>query len=511
MRKFDVTKGCQNQSTGVLGGCYLLCIAIAYALYQTQVLSAGGPPIMGALSWLPADYHFRSITRNYYDILFIVLLSFQFMVSWEFIRSRAGRGLILAISAGTLGMALGVALGAPWPFSTSLQQLGGWNWNRMEPVFALQAGAMLLPWLLRDRSQIHIVRSPLGWAVRSAFWRWGAGLLIFSLVLAITYAHPFYGSKYYENWRITCGYLYSAYLFLGFPYALITARYRGHRYEHRVDAGFVLLLILRGMVKRIWRPGYTGLRRILNDRRNLALLRDLGVKLFFVPLMVVFLFNEFGQLSTFLGRYLDGSGRIGVHWKLSFDAAYWVLFHSLFVVDVGLGLIGYCASSRWLDNKSRSVDPTMSGWLVALICYPPFNGVANGYLPYGPTGFSTAYWIFQSVWLEVGLKTFSLVLYAVYVWATMAFGLRFSNLTHRGILTQGPYALIRHPAYACKNLAWWATSITNFNNPMQFLFLGAWNFIYYLRAMTEERHLRQDPDYRSYCKHVRHRFIPGLW
>ena len=44
---------------------------------------------------------------------------------------------------------------------------------------------------------------------------------------------------------------------------------------------------------------------------------------------------------------------------------------------------------------------------------------------------------------------------AVYAWATVAFGFRFSNLTHRGILTHGPYAWTKHPAYVSKNLFWW--------------------------------------------------------
>ncbi|HBR82737.1 MAG TPA: protein-S-isoprenylcysteine methyltransferase, partial [Erythrobacter sp.] len=44
----------------------------------------------------------------------------------------------------------------------------------------------------------------------------------------------------------------------------------------------------------------------------------------------------------------------------------------------------------------------------------------------------------------------------VYAWATFAFGLRFSNLTYRGVLTNGPYRFTRHPAYVSKNLFWWA-------------------------------------------------------
>ena len=50
----------------------------------------------------------------------------------------------------------------------------------------------------------------------------------------------------------------------------------------------------------------------------------------------------------------------------------------------------------------------------------------------------------------------------------MAFGIRFSNLTHRGILTHGPYAFSRHPAYLSKNLFWWISTIP-------FLTTGSWS------------------------------------
>ena len=34
--------------------------------------------------------------------------------------------------------------------------------------------------------------------------------------------------------------------------------------------------------------------------------------------------------------------------------------------------------------------------------------------------------------------------------------------------------------------------------------------IYYMRAITEERHLARDPEYRLYMKKVPYRFIPGV-
>jgi protein-S-isoprenylcysteine O-methyltransferase Ste14 len=38
-----------------------------------------------------------------------------------------------------------------------------------------------------------------------------------------------------------------------------------------------------------------------------------------------------------------------------------------------------------------------------------------------------------------------------------------------------------------------------------------WNCVYFMRAMTEERHLLQDPDYHAYCKKVPYRFVPGIF
>jgi protein-S-isoprenylcysteine O-methyltransferase Ste14 len=95
-------------------------------------------------------------------------------------------------------------------------------------------------------------------------------------------------------------------------------------------------------------------------------------------------------------------------------------------------------------------------------------------------------------------------LIAVYAWATVAFGIRFSNLTHRGILTHGPYAWSRHPAYLSKNLFWWLATLPFFattggsDAARATVLMGVVSGIYYWRAKTEERHLGQDPAYQAY-------------
>jgi protein-S-isoprenylcysteine O-methyltransferase Ste14 len=98
------------------------------------------------------------------------------------------------------------------------------------------------------------------------------------------------------------------------------------------------------------------------------------------------------------------------------------------------------------------------------------------------------------------------LLTGIYAWATVAFGLRFSNLTHRGILTHGPYAWSKHPAYLSKNAFWWLATmpfLATTQNPVDAIrntvVLALVSGVYYWRARTEERHLGADPAYREYA------------
>ncbi len=94
------------------------------------------------------------------------------------------------------------------------------------------------------------------------------------------------------------------------------------------------------------------------------------------------------------------------------------------------------------------------------MCYPPFILMGDGdVLDYRHNGAEWAFWLQGHdalLWVWAGALVF---LTAVYAWATVAFGLRFSNLTYRGVLTNGPYAFTRHPAYLSKNTYWWLASL----------------------------------------------------
>jgi protein-S-isoprenylcysteine O-methyltransferase Ste14 len=185
------------------------------------------------------------------------------------------------------------------------------------------------------------------------------------------------------------------------------------------------------------------------------------------------------------------------------------LFEFLFVIDVQIGTVGYLLTLRPLDAHIRSGNPFLAGWLAALVCYPPFvfgfmgNG---GVLQYEYQTAGWGYWMqghAAVLWVWAAGLT---VLTAIYAWATMAFGIRFSNLTYRGVLTNGPYRFTRHPAYLSKNLFWWCTAMPFFvtnGSAMEAVrntvFLGCVSAIYFWRAKTEEAHLlAEDPKYRAY-------------
>lgn len=219
------------------------------------------------------------------------------------------------------------------------------------------------------------------------------------------------------------------------------------------------------------------------------------IKAFFLPLMFVYLTNNLANLAHWQMPTLND---VFMRW---YDLAYLIIM----TLDLGFAAVGYIFSMRLFDTHLRSADPTVLGWLVALMCYQPFYSVIGPYYMNYDDGFHWNIWLHGQIWLQAAWGTVVLLLLSVYTWATVAFGVRFSNLTHRGILTHGPFRFTKHPAYVTKNLSWWLIAIpfisaqggwVAFHNCLLLLLL---NGLYYLRAITEERHLSQDPVYVEYA------------
>jgi protein-S-isoprenylcysteine O-methyltransferase Ste14 len=250
------------------------------------------------------------------------------------------------------------------------------------------------------------------------------------------------------------------------------------------------------------RDAYWHVGRLLLGKRDFAWgiignhARGWLIKGFFLPLMFVYLCHTLGDASRFIA---PGETTSFIPW-------YEFLYNLSYTVDLVFATIGYILTLRIIDSHMRSTDASMLGWAVALICYHPFYSLICGqYLNYD--GNST----FWGPWLA-GLPTFQVLwgsviiaLLVVYAWVAITFGCHFSNLTHRGILTNGPFRYTKHPGYIAKNLSWWLISIPFVSTrgwPFALrscLLLLCTNGVYFMRARTEERHLSADPDYVAYA------------
>ncbi|MET0307654.1 MAG: DUF1295 domain-containing protein [Sphingomonas sp.] len=224
-------------------------------------------------------------------------------------------------------------------------------------------------------------------------------------------------------------------------------------------------------------------------------LRSWTVKGFFLAFMLSIVAPGFGEFV---------SANYSQAWRDPVALAN-VCITFMFLVDVAFATAGYILTFRPLDSHIRTANPHAGAWAAALICYPPFVLMADGGpLDYHQGSADWTYWYAGHPWVLGAVGVVLVGLTAIYAWATVAFGMRFSNLTHRGVLTHGPYAWSRHPAYLSKNLFWWFSTLP-------FLATTGWvdgirnaavmacvSGVYYWRARTEEKHLGADPAYRDY-------------
>jgi len=347
-------------------------------------------------------------------------------------------------------------------------------------------------------------------------------LLLLGIVVAFFHTAGEYGFRkeapYYKAWFRFLDMVVIGYLWAGLPYVILTRAFKHDPEADRRDAAWLLGRLLAFPVAKL-----TGLKTIKPDfsEADKKIVRALLVKLFFTPLMTVFFIGQFPHLISNVGYLLDnlpGAIASGNYSHRVFNSDFFnISIAFIFSIDVALAWCGYVVNSRWVDNQTASAEPSVLGWVVCIVCYPPFQMFLGLY--YSSPG-EREVLRFDNQWM-ISIFTFMMVCsYIVYMSATLWFGVRFSNLTNRGIIRKGPFAYIRHPAYASKNFAWWCVMfpaiLYNATHTgievaiMQTLGLMLMTWIYYMRAMTEERHLSADPMYGDYCKQVKYRFIPGV-
>lgn len=272
------------------------------------------------------------------------------------------------------------------------------------------------------------------------------------------------------------------------------------------------------LLRRPLEPGMTQEER--------AAILNIAVKAIFVPLMTIWVMSNAANAMNAVGNTIANRQLPFMEWY--WRHLHWAFFWCLLMVDTLWFWFGYLVEHPRLGNTIRSVEPTFLGWLVTLACYPALNiwtGQLLGWYasdqPQVLANFGNSA-AAQVMMVVMGLAV--IVLMGIYAWASVALGFKASNLTNRGTVSDGPYRWVRHPAYASKNAAWilsglvplaaalWQTPWAGLAHAgVIALSLVSWAFIYHLRALTEERHLGMDPEYRDYCSRVRWRYVPGVY
>jgi protein-S-isoprenylcysteine O-methyltransferase Ste14 len=302
---------------------------------------------------------------------------------------------------------------------------------------------------------------------------WGAIACLYAVLR--WYAAPEYGFPMHVL-------LYGAIplLLLSIPYIVIFDRFADDRRDGCWHAGSLVL--------GRWRDVR---REALEDHARAWI-----IKAFFLPYVLVLLPDSYVALT---GGPADRDPVALAAWAIGV----------LFFVDIVFGAVGYACTFKAADTHIRSANPYAIAWVAALACYPPFIVMGRGGpLDYHPHGQDWSAWLAGSPVLLALWGMLLVALLGVYVWATVIFGLRFSNLTHRGIITNGPYRFLKHPAYVAKNLFWWAAAMPFLSTVGPFAavrncaLLLAVNALYLVRARTEERHLLADPDYQAYARWI---------
>jgi len=93
----------------------------------------------------------------------------------------------------------------------------------------------------------------------------------------------------------------------------------------------------------------------------------------------------------------------------------------------------------------------------------------------------------------------------------LALGRRFGiRPALRGVVTGGPYLLVRHPIYLSYLIADVGYNLQEWNAGTLLLTLMGWGSLLY-RIRAEESVLAQDPRWADYVARVRYRLLPGVW
>ena len=375
--------------------------------------------------------------------------------------------------------------------------------------------------------------------LKEIFEHYKASLFVYGLVLLYLNFGIFAKELINTNVIQFLNYYYLAYIIIA-PLIFIIFKPRSIQVSHNV----ILYRYFKKFINNLkdikfssFEEFKSSLKGVIPDYYEKQSMMLIFIKAFFGTLICTFFYNNISliiqRMPYYKGFYMYSAEALkygtNYFWEFIYRQSNFIyvnLITFLFMVDLFCYSIGYFTETALFKNKIRSCDISFAGIFFCIICYPPFNNVTNIFIGWVQNDNNAAFNDPYSA-VTIVIRIIALVFLAIFTLASVALGTKASNLTNRGTVSIFPYNIVRHPAYICKFIFWILTTVSVFIIPFSEIikapgeyfirmFIAAvittvWGFIYFMRALTEERHLLRDPEYQAYTQKVKYRFIPGLF
>ena len=343
--------------------------------------------------------------------------------------------------------------------------------------------------------------------LRKSASRYVVWLLIIFLGYELYALTPYYNTPPFKENVDFFRTLLNLYIFVGFPYFLLTLYFKASSSEDFFDPAIRLIHMAKQITFRILRgDSHKSVFLVLRNKYNRKVLLTFLMRSYFIPVMV-------GQVYGNMAQAIYMGDRFSINHSFM-EILFW-LSAFIWLTDTINASVAYCFESRWLENRTRSIDLTLSGWVVCLFSYSPLNIITSYIFPFAPVVVNEdpASLIYASVTLFYIVKILQVSLLALHVYIDLSLGPSVANITFKKLQTRGVYGLVRHPGTITKLTFWLLISgfYKGFWTTKMILGQLGWSVIYVLRALTEERHLKNHKEYQDYMKKVRYRFIPGVF
>lgn len=219
------------------------------------------------------------------------------------------------------------------------------------------------------------------------------------------------------------------------------------------------------------------------------------------------MFTQAVQYTQSAGLYL------GLAQFIDDTADMWLTI--IFMLSTIILAFSYITELGFFKNKIKTVDTTPLGIISCIMCYYPISLLTSKFIISYPDTLVPV----NNFALRILLNIFVVFVNFIGLIAIARLGTKSGNLTNRGIVTGFPYNIVRHPNYSMEMFYIILTSIpmylmndfSVFEKILMTVGIIIWLYIYYIRSITEERHLIKDSEYKAYVEKVKYRFIPKLF